>query len=105
MFRVSESLIFEVRHLRKADKNLSEFRFNAVIRSKITFPSIFGGIGEAFGSFWAPKVNILGSESDMKNMSGFYAENEHPEVSQPQGDPPSTEGGLASWRAQNTLFL
>ena len=49
---------------------------------------MFGSIGEAFGSVWAPKVNILGSESDMKNMSGFYAENEHPEVSQPQGDPP-----------------
>ena len=66
-----------------------------MIRSKITFPSIFGGIGEAFGSFCAPKVNILGSESDMKHMSGFYAENEQPEVSQPQGDPPpEQEGGL-----------
>ena len=87
MFRVSESSNFQVRHLRNADQNLSEFRFNAVIRSKITFPSVFGGIGEAFGSFCAPNVNILGSESDMKHMSGFYAENEQPEVSQPQGDP------------------
>ena len=80
MFRAGESSIFEVWHLRKAHKNMSEFRFNAVIRSRITFPSIFDGIGEAFGSFWAPKVNTLGSESDMKNMSGFYAQNEQPEV-------------------------
>ena len=41
-----------------------------------------------FGSFWVPKVNVLGSESDMKSMSGVYAENEQPEVSQPQGDSP-----------------
>ena len=70
------------------------------MRSKTTFPYIFAWFWEAFGSFWAPKVNILGSESDTENMSGFYAENEHPSG----GTPPLPPLGALRLRADETHF-
>ena len=55
---------------------------------------------EAFGSFWAPKVNILGSESDTENMSGFYAENEHPSG----GTPPFLTWARCVWALTKHTF-
>ena len=58
-----------------------------------------------FTPFWTPKVSTVGSQSDAKNTSGFYAENGQPEVSQPKGDPPLKQRGTTSQGVHETHFF